>query len=231
MYNKDFAKIYNTEWAGFSESLAEKILALTTNRRSVLDLGCGTGNFLRKLEKSFERTVGLDLSADMLEIAKQNCPKTKFVLASIDNFNIDEKFDLITCNYDTINHLKNLKEWQNMFDCVYKHLNQNGVFVFDFNTIFKMKQIYPNPITETEKYIIKSVNKVVDKNHLNMKMEIFDKANNLLAKVDQTESLYNETSIKNALKKSGFESTKFLNSKFLPLENFDVFRIFAVCKK
>ena len=51
MYNKSFAKIYNKLWCGFSEKVADNILKLEINKNAVLDLGCGTGNFLKKMEK------------------------------------------------------------------------------------------------------------------------------------------------------------------------------------
>ena len=73
MYNKDFAIIYNKEWSKFSETMAENVLKITPCRDSVLDLGCGTGNFLKRLEKHFKRTVGIDISENMIAIARKNC--------------------------------------------------------------------------------------------------------------------------------------------------------------
>ena len=70
MYNKDFAEIYNQEWTQFSETLADSVLKLSCNLNSVLDLGCGTGNFLKKLEKKFNKLIGIDISK--LQVIKSN---------------------------------------------------------------------------------------------------------------------------------------------------------------
>ena len=71
----DFASVYDTfmdetpyeEWADFLHGLLTED---GIEEGLVLDLGCGTGNFLKKLEKRFEKLVGIDISKDMIEVAK-----------------------------------------------------------------------------------------------------------------------------------------------------------------
>jgi hypothetical protein len=54
------------------------------------------------------------------------------------NFTYDEKFDVITCFFDSVNFLK-YDEVLQMMDCVYNHLNEGGYFIFDLFTYSKMK--------------------------------------------------------------------------------------------
>ncbi len=54
------------------------------------------------------------------------------------DFIIDEKFDVILCVFDSINHLLDFEDWKKMFVNVKKHLSPNGLFIFDINTQEKL---------------------------------------------------------------------------------------------
>ena len=102
--------------------------------KSVLELACGTGSLLAVLAKDY-RVVGLDNSAGMLDHARKRLPDTEFILANMADFKIDEKFDVVLCIYDSINHLILLSDWQKMFAKVAEHLEMDGLFIFDMNTV------------------------------------------------------------------------------------------------
>jgi SAM-dependent methyltransferase len=68
---------------------------------AVLELGCGSGRYFRFLS-NVEKVVGIDISEDMLEIARENLksipglePVTSLVQSDIESFRSDEKFDFI----------------------------------------------------------------------------------------------------------------------------------------
>jgi SAM-dependent methyltransferase len=127
----------------FLLSASKKIL----NKDSkILELGCGTAENL-SLFKNYAVT-GIDISEGMLKLARKKIPAGKFLKGNISDFNLNKKFDLIICLYDTINHLENFKSWAQLFKCVKAHLSKNGVFIFDFNTLYKLNilsesDIYP----------------------------------------------------------------------------------------
>lgn len=232
MYNKDFAIIYNKEWSKFSETMAENVLKITPCRDSVLDLGCGTGNFLKRLEKHFKRTVGIDISENMIAIARKNCKRTDFFIKSVTDFKLNEKFDLITCNFDMINHLDTIKDWEKMFKLAYKHLNNDGIFLFDINTIFKFKKLdFIEHTRENENYKFISKDTKIDENHVRMNIQVFDKNGKKVAYVDEVESFYDEEKIKASLNNAGFNNIKFADMDLNEVDNFDVSRLFIICKK
>ena len=232
MYNKEFAKIYNTDWAEFSESLVDNVLKIMPNCSSVLDLGCGTGNFLKKIEKFVERTVGIDISENMIEIAKKNCKHSDLYVQSVLSFNFNKKFDLITCNFDMINHLNTIQDWEQMFKLVYKHLNEGGIFLFDFNTLLKMQNMdFLEHSREGEKYRFVGRDTKIDDNHVRMDIQIFNKKGKRLAFVDEIESFYDEKLIKYSLIKCGFKDIKFVDKNFEEIDISQARRIFAICKK
>jgi len=135
-----------------NNSSAKKFLTQTAKKylpknADILELGCGTAeNLLQFAAKN--NVTGIDISAGMLKEAKKKIPSGKFIRSDISDFHLNKKFDFIFCLYDTINHLNSFKEWQGLFKSVKAHLKENGVFIFDFNTLYKLNilaesDIYP----------------------------------------------------------------------------------------
>ena len=57
------------------------------------------------------------------------------------NFRIAKRFDAIVCVFDSINHLLSFGEWKKVFRQVALHLNDDGLFVFDINTLGKLRRL------------------------------------------------------------------------------------------
>ena len=102
---------------------------------TVLDVACGTGGITALLAGAYQ-VSGLDISAGMLAVARQKLPEgTPLYLADMTSFKLNASFDVIVCAYQGVNHLLSLSGWKRFFDCVYDHLNEGGVFVFDIATV------------------------------------------------------------------------------------------------
>ncbi len=106
----------------------------TVSGLRILDLGCGTGSLIKNYSSENE-TFGIDSSLDMIKIAKKKDKKTKYIVEDIKNFKFEEGFHIIICAFDTINHLKSIKEWESLFKSTSKNLLKGGLFLFDFNSI------------------------------------------------------------------------------------------------
>lgn len=65
-----------------------------------IDLGCGPGNSTELVAARFPNAevTGLDSSTDMLEKARKRLPKLAFVLANLDDWSADSRYDLIFAN-------------------------------------------------------------------------------------------------------------------------------------
>lgn len=114
----------------------------------LLDIGCGTGELTIRLAKEGFHVTGVDLSEDMLFIAKQ---KAENEGQSISLFQQDMSelsglgtFDLITIFCDSLNYVTSESSIQSTFRNVYEHLKDNGLFMFDVHSIFKVSQIFMN---------------------------------------------------------------------------------------
>jgi SAM-dependent methyltransferase len=60
-------------------------------------------------------------------------------------FNLPEKFDVICCVFDSINHVLSFAGWKELFASVSRHLSNGGVFIFDVNTQKKLDQHIAGP--------------------------------------------------------------------------------------
>jgi SAM-dependent methyltransferase len=101
--------------------------------RTVLELACGTGSILKQLWTHYEVT-GLDRSEEMLELAAEKVPGVPLFRGDMTTFDLGDRFDVVLCVYDSINHLLRFDEWQSVFAGARDHLTEEGVFVFDVNT-------------------------------------------------------------------------------------------------
>jgi SAM-dependent methyltransferase len=104
---------------------------------SAADLGCGTGLFARYLNSLWRVPVfGVDMSPAMLRVAARNCRDSDVTLLCQDirRLRLPHGVDLVTANFDTLNHLVNDGELPALFRRVYDHLRPGGHFIFDFIT-------------------------------------------------------------------------------------------------
>lgn len=74
----------------------------------------------------------------MLQVAREKIPNAKLYHQNMVDFEIDEKFDVILCVFDSINHLLDFENWKKVFIDAKNHLNPGGLFIFDMNTQEKL---------------------------------------------------------------------------------------------
>jgi SAM-dependent methyltransferase len=112
--------------------------------RTVLELACGTGSILAQLRDAYEVT-GLDRSREMLALAAVKLPGVRLVESDMTRFSLGERFDVVLCVYDSINHLLEFADWEALFDRAREHLREGGIFVFDINTEERLARLAEHP--------------------------------------------------------------------------------------
>ena len=142
IYKKDFALIYDKIYKDKLYNKYVKFLKKIIKQKRiespvVLDVACGTGRLIKKLTKEKIKVEGLDNSEDMINVAKKNNKGIKFYTRDFIKFNIDKKYNIIICTFDSINYITNKKDLIKFFKNIKNHLEKEGIFVFDFNTIHK----------------------------------------------------------------------------------------------
>jgi len=107
----------------------QRAIAFVNNKGSALDVGCGcTGRIIDLLiEKGFV-TEGLDISSEMLRLAKQRHPEVLFHHEDICEWVLPKKYDFITA-WDSIWHVP-LKQQESVLAKLFSALNSSGVCIF-----------------------------------------------------------------------------------------------------
>jgi SAM-dependent methyltransferase len=115
-----------------------------TKARTLLELACGTGAILKVLAKYYD-VAGLDVSPQLLAIARKKLPNVRFYRKDMVRFELAAKFDVIICVFDSINHVLKLGDWQKIFHNAVRHLEKDGLFLFDINTEAKLERLIHAP--------------------------------------------------------------------------------------
>jgi len=138
IYGKYFALIYNEKWAFWGPKmwpfLFQKVKKLLPSARNWLDLCCGTGSLLKFICKHRFKATGLDISKYQLYFARQNAPKASFVRQDIKILSLPNKYDVITCMFDSLNYLIKKQDLLKVFKRIRRQMVDNGSFIFDMNT-------------------------------------------------------------------------------------------------
>ena len=136
MYSDVFCKVYNEfGWNYYPEVFGEQLLQWlqrnSVTPKTAMDLACGTGILCGILEKAGIEASGMDFSSGMIEIARQNAPHIHFDVADMITYRPDQRYDLVTCTGDAVNHIPDLSDVKKIFENVFSYLMPGGYFVFD----------------------------------------------------------------------------------------------------
>lgn len=113
----------------------------------LLELACGTGiQSIRFKQAGFDVT-GLDLSEDMLDLARKRAKSAHLSIPFVQGNMLDlsqaGKYDLVTCYSDSICYMADEVEVGDVFKQVYDCLNEDGVFIFDVHSTYQTDTVFP----------------------------------------------------------------------------------------
>jgi SAM-dependent methyltransferase len=103
---------------------------LRSGGNRLLDVACGTGRHLEYLARRFD-VEGLDLSPELLEIARQRNPGVSLHQADMVDFDLGRAFDVITCLFSSIGYVKTLEALDRALSCMAHHLLPGGLLVVE----------------------------------------------------------------------------------------------------
>lgn len=164
----DFAQVYDElmddtpyeEWCEFLMELFRKYGAsadsvkadseqtarnLRQERNSILDLGCGTGTLTELLAKKGYDMIGVDNAQEMLQIAMEKREKSGldilYLLQDMREFELYGTVGAVVSVCDSLNYLLEEEDIIQTFRRVNNYLYPQGIFVFDFNTVYKYADV------------------------------------------------------------------------------------------
>jgi SAM-dependent methyltransferase len=147
MSYESFARFYDAvqgDGADRAAVVRDLIQRHCPDARTVLELACGTGSILAQLRADYD-VIGLDRSREMLALAAAKLPGVRLVESDMTRFSLGERFDVVLCVYDSINHLLEFAAWEALFDRAREHLDDGGVFIFDINTEERLARLAEHP--------------------------------------------------------------------------------------
>jgi SAM-dependent methyltransferase len=133
--------IYDAGWSGMSERYAPFLSGLLESSghspASVLDIACGTGTLAIALASRGHVVRGIDLSPEMVSIARRKAaglPNVSFGIGDMRRLVLGGTFDLVLCTFDSVNYIRATDELLCVLRGVSRCLAREGKFVFDSNT-------------------------------------------------------------------------------------------------
>lgn len=131
----DLAEVYEAMYATFIDYKEEyhfySNILRTYGKKSVLEIGSGTGNLASYFRQNGFEYCGLDLSEEMIKIAKRKAPDADFIRGDMRNFQLNQSVAGIIITGRTISYLLSNEDVNKTFKSVYDNLENGGIFCFD----------------------------------------------------------------------------------------------------
>lgn len=128
----------------------QKILGRILLRTSAAcDLACGTGTTAVELARRGIRMYAVDVSPDMCRLARQKARKedipVEVLHADMRSFRLPGSVDLVTCEFDSLNHVPRKSDLARVARAVARALRPGGYFFFDLNNRLAFEKMWPIP--------------------------------------------------------------------------------------
>lgn len=112
--------------------------------KTMLDMCCGTGTMSEMMFREGFEVEGFDLSADMIDVARQKAEKKKmpirYEVADAATVDMGRTYDSVFSFFDSFNNITDKAQLQKTFQSAYNHLVPGGSFIFDMNTAYAFEQ-------------------------------------------------------------------------------------------
>ena len=163
---QDFAAVYdtfmdNTPYALWGERLdtlikkygvsrpeRDRTDVLESERNLVVDLGCGTGTLTELMYAKGYDMIGVDRSEAMLNIAigkkEKSGSEILYLMQDMRELDLYSTVGTVFSVCDSLNYILEEEELKAVFSLVCNFLFPGGIFIFDFNTDYKYREVIGN---------------------------------------------------------------------------------------
>jgi len=201
---------------------------LSKEPKTLIDIGCGQGEFCHIMELNGIKSFGVDLSAKQIEIAVSKGTDAK----CIDIKDIKETYDCATATFDVINYIpqNTIKEF---LESCYQVVNKEGYFIFDINSLYGFENVAQGTLNIDLKDKFIAIDANFKENILYTDITLFtqeDKEKRFRKDSGTIEQFcYKKDELSSLLQTIGFEVENIINFNLHTDEEFD--KYIFVCKK
>lgn len=141
-----FAAVYDTfmddvPYGEWGEYIYQLLREYGIEQGLILDLGCGTGSLTEILAMKGYDMIGVDYSQEMLQIAMEKRIRSQldilYLHQDMREFELYGTVGAVISICDSVNYIVDYEDLKSVFALVNNYLDPEGLFIFDFNTVYK----------------------------------------------------------------------------------------------
>lgn len=195
----------------------EEVFSAFGKPTSILEVGCGTGNYTRIFCQRGYDVSGVDISEKMIDAAKRKCD-CSFQIGDVRCFSLGRKFDACVAMFAVIGYMVENSDVMSALCNIRAHLKHGGLFVFDvWNGLAVMRTLPETRVKEVEDddcKVVRVAHSILKSfNHLcivNYTYSVLDKKTQALKEFAESHHVrfYFPQEISFFLEKAGFEVLK-----------------------
>lgn len=192
---------------------------------SLLDVGCGSGDFLRQIQGALDipQVKGIDLSPLMVSKTLEQ----GYDAECIDLCDLNGRYDVLTAVFDMLNYLDK-EQLAHFLGCVKEHLNDGGYFLCDINTLYGFENVAVGAYIVDDEERFLTVDSDFEEGEYSAEFTLFGKEGSCFQKSQETIKQYHHA-IDNIVMLSGLE---LVQSDDVNLYDFDeADKLFLVLRK
>ncbi|MDD5372131.1 MAG: class I SAM-dependent methyltransferase [Sulfurimonas sp.] len=178
--------------------------------KTLLDIGCGRGGFMKRMISDGVVCKGIDLSSVMVE----ECREHGLDGECVDVSQVGGKYDAVVAIFDVLNFL-NQDELLKFLDAVSQRLNDDGIFIADINTLHGFSDVAEGAMSSENEKEFLVVDAVFENDELHTKFTLFEK------KADGSYTKYQDTIVQYFHKVKTFEKLSAL--KLIDKQTFSLY--------
>ncbi|WP_304543287.1 SAM-dependent methyltransferase [Sulfurimonas microaerophilic] len=138
--------------------------------KTLLDVGCGRGGFMRRMISDGVKCKGVDLSSVMV----QECQEIGLDAECKDLSEVEGTYDAIVSIFDVLNFMDK-DSLTKFLDAAAQKLNDDGIFIADINTIYGFKDVAEGSMSNDTDEEFLSVDAIFENDELHTKFTLFEK--------------------------------------------------------
>jgi len=222
------------KYLGFEKEIQKlhtKMKELVVSKKDIktlIDIGCGQGEFCKLIENNNIKTLGVDLSAKQIAIAKLKNLNAEYINIK----DITTHYDCATAVFDVVNYIEP-SDMEKFLKNTFNLLNDDGYFIFDINSLYGFEEVADGTLTIDNEDEFIAIDANFEDNILYTDITLFSqqKDNNFTKEMGTIEQYYYSIEkLTNMLISSKFKVEEVINFKLHENSEADDKFIF-VCRK